>query len=52
LALEHADETQAQLAARLGVTRQAVQSRLAGAGLAALEPALNAFDLYPWTEAP
>lgn len=48
LALEHGDETQARLAERLGVTRQAVQSRLAAAGLAALEPALRAFELYPW----
>lgn len=48
LTLTQPQKTHAQLADRLGVTRQAVQARLAAAGLSALEPALTAFDLYPW----
>ncbi|MCR8723883.1 hypothetical protein [Frigidibacter sp. ROC022] len=51
LSLIHPGRTHAQLAAQLGVTRQAVQSRLASAGAAALEPALRAFELYPWEAA-
>lgn len=44
LALDPAVPNQADIAARLGVTRQAVQARLSGAGHAALAPALEAFE--------
>ena len=43
LALLHPEATQDDLAGQLGITRQAVQNRLAGAGLAALELAVAAF---------
>ncbi len=36
--------TQAEAAARLGITRQAWQARLSGAGFAAWRPALQAFE--------
>ena len=35
---------QAEMAARLGITRQALQARLRGAGLAAMEAAFRAFE--------
>ena len=45
LALTPNPPTQEHLAQRLGITRQAVQARLKGAGFAALSPALLAFEL-------
>lgn len=47
LALDPINPTQDQIAQSLGITRQAVQARLKGAGLAALQPALAAFELEP-----
>jgi hypothetical protein len=44
LALDPTEPTQGQIAASLGITRQAVQARLKGAGLAALHSALLAFE--------
>lgn len=44
LALDPTNPTQDQIAQSLGITRQAVQARLKGAGLAALQPALHAFE--------
>jgi hypothetical protein len=44
LALDPAAPPQGDIAARLGVTRQAVQARLSAAGLPALLPALAAFE--------
>lgn len=44
LALDPARPAQADIAARLGVTRQAVQARLAGAGFQALSGTLAAFE--------
>ena len=44
LALPPGAPRQADLAARLGITRQAFAARLSGAGLAAWEPALRAFE--------
>lgn len=44
LALDPINPTQDQIAQSLGITRQAVQARLKGAGLAALQPALAAFE--------
>ena len=43
-----ADGTQADLAAVLGITRQACQARLAGAGLPAWQKALSAFQGATW----
>lgn len=42
----------AELAAGLGITRQAFEARLSSAGFPALEPALNAFQSADWTEHP
>ncbi len=42
--LAEPDMTQAQAADRLGITRQAWQARLSGAGFAAWQPALRAFE--------
>lgn len=47
LALSPAAPTQDQIALTLGITRQAVQARLKGAGLRALQPALAAFEARP-----
>lgn len=44
LALSPKAPTQDQIALTLGITRQAVQARLRGAGLRALQPALAAFE--------
>lgn len=44
LALSPEAPTQDQIALTLGITRQAVQARLKGAGLRALQPALAAFE--------
>ncbi|MBC2835287.1 hypothetical protein [Paragemmobacter straminiformis] len=44
LALTAPDMTQSQAASRLGVTRQAWQARLSGAGWSAWRPALFAFE--------
>ena len=44
LALDPANPIQDKIAQSLGITRQAVQSRLKGAGLAVLQPALSAFE--------
>lgn len=43
-ALDPREATQAEIAARLGITRQALQARLRGAGLAAMTGALLAFE--------
>lgn len=40
---------QTALAQHLGITRQAIAARLSGAGLAAWEPALHAFESFPFT---
>jgi hypothetical protein len=48
LALRHYTENQGQLAQRLGITRQAMQSRLAGAGMHALDRAIQAFEGPLW----
>ena len=45
LALDPTNPTQDQIAQTLGITRQAVQARLKGAGLAALQSALSAFEI-------
>ncbi len=50
LAMAHGT-TQAEIAARLGITRQAVQLRLAGAGFGALETVLHGYVLAPPWEA-
>ena len=42
----------ADLAATLGITRQAFEARLSSAGFPALEPALHAFQSADWTEYP
>lgn len=47
LALDPAGPPQAEIAQRLGISRQAVQGRLAGAGYQALCPALAAFERAP-----
>ena len=47
LALPPDAPRQADLAARLGISRQAFAARLSGAGLAAWEPALKAFETTP-----
>ena len=51
LSLRSTGETQADLAAALGITRQAWQARLSGAGFAAWEPALWAFQSENWRDA-
>lgn len=43
-ALDPREATQAEIAARLGITRQALQARLRGAGLSAMTGALLAFE--------
>lgn len=45
-------ETQGDLADRLGISRQAVHSRLSGAGYPALASALTAFEGQSWSAAP
>jgi hypothetical protein len=52
LALEHDGASMAELAERIGVTRQAFESRLAGSGLRALETALWVFDNETFLPAP
>jgi hypothetical protein len=47
--LRHAENHQ-QLAARLGITRQAMQSRLAAAGINALDRAIAAFQAVRWSD--
>jgi hypothetical protein len=47
LALHPQPPTQDRIAQSLGITRQAVQIRLKGAGLHALRPALAAFEMEP-----
>jgi len=42
----------AELAAGLGISRQAFEARLSSAGFPALEPALQAFQSADWTEHP
>jgi hypothetical protein len=44
LALNPEGPTQAEMAAKLGITRQAMQARLSGSGLAAMTTALIAFE--------
>lgn len=46
--LESEEKPQAEMAAKLGITRQALQARLSGAGYAAWEPALHAFQSADW----
>lgn len=46
------DVTQTELAAELGITRQAFQARLAGAGLPAWKKALYAFQSSDWEVLP
>jgi len=41
-------ESQARIAEVLGISQQAVQARLAGAGYANLRPALDAFESHDW----
>lgn len=48
LALAPDAPSQTALAERLGITRQAVAARLSGAGLAAWDPALRAFESHPF----
>ncbi|WP_374398209.1 hypothetical protein [Tabrizicola sp.] len=48
LALVPGWQTQADLADRLGITRQAIHARLAGAGFPALMSALAAFEGHSW----
>lgn len=48
MALRHEHMTQQDIAERLAITRQAVQLRLAGAGYAALQNALTAFEGFDW----
>lgn len=48
LALSPGWDVLADLAARLGVTRQAVQLRLKGAGFSAITAALDAFEGFGW----
>lgn len=48
LALDPAEPTQADLAARLGITRQALQARLQTAGFASLQTPLRAFEAQDW----
>jgi hypothetical protein len=50
MALRDGQMTQADIADDLGITRQAVQIRLAGAGYAALENALRAFEQPNWND--
>ena len=50
LALDPTNPTQDQIAQSLGITRQAVQVRLKGAGLSALQSALFAFEVAFATE--
>ena len=51
LAIDMPRPTDAELAERLGISRQAVQSRLKGSGLMATSRALLAFELdFPWPE--
>ena len=45
LALSTEAPTQAVIAAQLGITRQAVQARLKGAGVSAFQTALHAFEM-------
>jgi len=47
-----ANRPNADLAATLGITRQAFEARLSSAGYSALEPALHAFQCADWTEYP
>lgn len=49
LALSPGWDVQADLAAKLGVTRQAMQVRLKGAGYSAITSALTAFEGFDWT---
>lgn len=51
LALPPDPGRQSDLAARLGITRQAFAARLSGAGRAAWDPALRAFETAPFPEA-
>jgi hypothetical protein len=46
------DTTQEEIAGHLGITRQAVQLRLAASGVASLDEALHAFAKHDFTEAP
>lgn len=48
LALADSGKTQAAIAESLGITRQAIQARLAAAGHDAMKLALHAFELYDW----
>lgn len=50
IALRDGQLTQADISARLGVTRQAIQIRLAGAGNSAIENALLAFERLDWEQ--
>ncbi len=50
MALRDGRTTQADIAEGLGVTRQAVQIRLAGAGYAAIENPLRAFEELTWDD--
>jgi hypothetical protein len=48
LALDPEWLTQADVAARLGISRQAAQKRLSGAGFGALRLAMHAFESHDW----
>lgn len=50
LAISDPDATQEMIAAQIGVTRQAVQLRLAAAGNSALHAAFNAFRKHPFQD--
>ena len=49
LAIHHRHPTHDVIAGEIGVTRQAAQSRLSGAGFSALEEAMMAFRLHDFT---
>lgn len=48
IALRNGQITHADIAQNLGITRQAIQLRLAGAGYSALENAIAAFERLDW----
>ncbi len=52
IALANPDMTQEDIATRLGISRQAVQLRLAGAGAAHIKKAIDAFHAHDFSKAP
>ena len=51
MALSPGWEVQADLAAKLGITRQAMQVRLKGSGYPAIASAIAAFENFDWSGA-